>query len=94
MRDSVAFNHFMTEYGQGRDMQEMMRWWAQHPYTPEVQGGLPRNLSDDPGWDPHFPGTPSPGPAASWPPCPPPSNSTPTSKRPHPSTPDHARRVP
>ncbi|SPT60450.1 hypothetical protein [Actinomadura madurae] len=55
MRDSVAFNHFMTEYGQGRDMQEMMRWWAQHPYTPEVQGGLPRNLSDDPGWDPHFP---------------------------------------
>ncbi|MGP4022822.1 hypothetical protein [Actinomadura sp. 3N407] len=54
-RDSVALDRFMSEYGQGRDVQEMMRSWAQHPYAPEVQGGLPRNWSDDPGWDPHFP---------------------------------------
>ncbi|WP_433475306.1 hypothetical protein ACQPZP_42715 [Spirillospora sp. CA-142024] len=55
IRDSTALNHYMSQYGQGRDMQEMMRWWAQHPYAPEVQGGLPRNHSEDPGWDAHFP---------------------------------------
>lgn len=55
MRDSTALNHYLTEYGQGRDLQDMMRWWAQHAYAPELQGGLPRNLSEDPGWDPHFP---------------------------------------
>ncbi|MCO6008307.1 hypothetical protein NE236_25345 [Actinoallomurus purpureus] len=55
MRDSTAFDRFMAEHGKGRTPDEMMRYWAQHPYAPEVQGGLPRNWSEDPWWDQHFP---------------------------------------
>ncbi|GAA3955228.1 hypothetical protein GCM10023085_42270 [Actinomadura viridis] len=58
MRDSVVLNRFLSEHGQGRPLEEMMRSWAQHPYAPEVQGGLPRNWSEEPGWDPHFPDHP------------------------------------
>ena len=55
MRDSMAFSRFMTDHANGRSPDEMMRYWAQHPYAPEVQGGLPRNWSEDPWWDQHFP---------------------------------------
>ena len=49
------FDRFMAEHGKGRTPDEMMGYWAQHPYAPEVQGGLPRNWSEDPWWDQHFP---------------------------------------
>ncbi|GAA1554267.1 hypothetical protein GCM10009678_41610 [Actinomadura kijaniata] len=58
MRDSVVMNRFMAEHGQGRPLEEVMRMWAQHPYDPTIQGGLPRNWSEEPGWDPHFPDHP------------------------------------
>lgn len=47
MRDSAAFDRFMADHGKGRAPDEMMRYWARHPYAPEVQGGLPRNWAED-----------------------------------------------
>jgi hypothetical protein len=55
MRDATVFDRFMADHGQGRSPEEMMRYWAQHPYDPGIQGGLPRNWSEEPEWDPHFP---------------------------------------
>lgn len=92
MRDSTALNHYLTEYGQGRDLQDMMRWWAQHAYAPELQGGLPATSPRTPAGTRTSPSTPSPAPAASSPPWPPPSSSTPPSSRPRPSPPEPPAR--
>jgi hypothetical protein len=61
MRDAIAMNHFMEHHAsQGLALEEIMKVWTRHPYGVDVElpGGLPRNRSDDEGWDPHFPDHP------------------------------------
>ncbi|MFI9510043.1 hypothetical protein [Nocardia sp. NPDC052566] len=58
IRDTMVFDVFLRDYGQGRPIEEVVRMWARHPYAPQVSGGLPRNWSDDPSWDDQFPDHP------------------------------------
>ncbi|RJO74873.1 hypothetical protein D5S18_15730 [Nocardia panacis] len=58
MREAVAFAEFHTEYGRNRPFSDILRMWAVHPYAPDVTGGLPRNLSEEPTLDPTYPDHP------------------------------------
>ncbi|RAY11277.1 hypothetical protein DPM19_31505 [Actinomadura craniellae] len=59
VRDASVYQRFVSQrMSEGRRMEEIMSEWARHPYVPDLRGGLPRNLSDDPYWDEHFPDHP------------------------------------
>ncbi|WP_225729813.1 MULTISPECIES: hypothetical protein [unclassified Nocardia] len=55
IRDSIVFTQFSAEYGKGRPLADVMRMWAVHPYAPDISGGLPRNLSEEPELDAAYP---------------------------------------
>lgn len=56
MRDSVVLMEYTRQREpEGVSMDQIMAEWAQHPYASGVQGGVPRNHSEDEAWDGQFP---------------------------------------